>query len=305
MLDAERLVVFRSVAAHGSIAAAARELGYTRSAISQQMSALERTAGAALLIRGGNSITITPLGRRLLEHTERILIELRAAEATLHQDRTEITGTLRVGVAFREGPPIMSSALTQIRLKYPQLELTLAAVRDDQGADDVRHGRLDVAIQSSFGSRPPVEELGLKQWVLGSDELVLAVPATHPLAERPSCAIAELTEEAWVVCQSNPLGQTTLRLCAEASYRPHIVASVNDVATALDLVRVGWGITVAPQFTPATGSPDAVRRIPLEGVTARRHSMLLVRAGDEELPEIAAVVAAVHQAAQSTPLGTP
>ena len=115
MLDVDRLVVLRAVAAHGSMAGAARQLGYTRSAISQQMSALERSAGATLLIRTNNRMSLTPIAWRLVEHTERILIELRAAAATLDQDSDELTGALKVGIPFGEGPAIMGPALTGVR----------------------------------------------------------------------------------------------------------------------------------------------------------------------------------------------
>src|SRR5882757_3341869 len=98
MLDVDKLVALRAVAIHGSIAAAGRELGFTRSAISQQLTALERVAGTALLVRGGNRVTLTPIGRRLIEHTERIVTELRAAEAVLRQDAGEVSGELRIGV---------------------------------------------------------------------------------------------------------------------------------------------------------------------------------------------------------------
>jgi DNA-binding transcriptional LysR family regulator len=299
MLDTDRLIVLRSVAANGSIAAAARELGYTRSAISQQMSALERSAGAALLIRGGNTVTVTPLGRKLLEHTERILVELRAAEAALRQADGQVSGTLRIGVAFREGPAIMSTALTRIRQRYPQLELTLAAVTDDQASEEIRRGHLDAAIVSRFASRPPEPEPGLKEWTLGSDTLSLCVPADHSLSGRKKVAFPDLADEGWVICQANSLGRWMLRFCADAGYRPRIVASVQDVATAIGLVTVGWGITVAPELTP-TGVEGAVVKIPIEGMAVRRYSVLIVRDGEQNLPEISAVVSAVHKAVADT-----
>ena len=99
MLDVRKLLMLRAVAAEGSIAAAGRALRYTRSAVSQQLSALETEAGTALVDRRGNRITLTPAGRILLEHTERILVELRAAEATLSRDDQAVSGLLRVGVA--------------------------------------------------------------------------------------------------------------------------------------------------------------------------------------------------------------
>ena len=80
MLDVRKLIMLEAVMAEGSIAAAARRLQYTRSAVSQQVSALEAEAGTPLIDRAGNRITLTPAGRALVEHAERILVELRSAE---------------------------------------------------------------------------------------------------------------------------------------------------------------------------------------------------------------------------------
>jgi molybdate transport repressor ModE-like protein len=103
MLDVRKLAMLRAVAAEGSIAAAARSLQYTRSAVSQQLTALESEVGARLVDRRGNRIRLTRLGVALVAQTERILVELRAAEALLGSDSGEVRGLLRVGIPFREG----------------------------------------------------------------------------------------------------------------------------------------------------------------------------------------------------------
>ena len=294
MLDVQKLVVLRAVVAQGSIAAAARELGYTRSAISQQMSALERAAGTALLVRSGNSVAVTPTGRRLLEHTERILVELRAAEATLRQTHGEVAGTLRVGVPFREGPAVMSSALTNVRKRHPKLMITLAATTDLRGPEEVRQGTLDMAMLSTFGVFPGSCGPGLREWVLGRDALRLCVPDGHRLAEAETAALTDLADEPWVLSPSTPLGQLTLGLCKAAGFDPTVVATVDDVATALGLVSVGWGVTIAPDLTPV-GPGQRIVRLALPEVGASRHSVLVIRDGEQESPEIATVVEAVHK----------
>jgi molybdate transport repressor ModE-like protein len=120
MLDVRRLIMLRAVAAEGSIAAAARRLQYTRSAVSQQLSALEAEAGAALVERAGNRITLTPAGRGLVEHAERIVVELRAAEASL-EGATGITGVDVVRHSLhivRDGEhlsPRMAAAISAVR----------------------------------------------------------------------------------------------------------------------------------------------------------------------------------------------
>lgn len=293
MLDTQKLIMLRAVSTEGSIAAAARALGYTRSAVSQQISALERFAGTSLLVRTGNRATLTPVGRTLVEHTERILIELRAAEAALAHEGIEVTGRLHVGVPFREGPRIMSGALSEARRRYPGLEIQLAAIKDENGADLVHRGQLDMVILSRFGSAHASVGPGLREWVLGHDALRLCVPTGHRLAGAKACTLSDLRDEPWIISPAGALGRLVMTLCVAAGFEPRVVATVDDVATALGLVSIGWGITVAPDLTPA--NPESgVQRVQLDGLEAVRHSILIVRDGEESWPHMAAVIAAVH-----------
>jgi DNA-binding transcriptional LysR family regulator len=292
MLDVRKLIMLRAVAAEGSIAAAARALQYTRSAVSQQLSALESEAGTALVIRRGNKITLTPAGRTLVEHTERILVELRAAEATLTRDDMAISGLLRVGVPFREGPQVMSHALMEVRRKFPKIEIRLVATTDEKGPEAVLRGRLDMAIVSRIGT-PPHSLPGLREWNLGHDPLRLCVPDDHRLAAAGECTMGELRDEPWIVCPGNAIGRLTMALCLSAGFEPELAASVNDVGTAIGLVSIGWGVTIAPVLTPA-GTSMHVTRIPIAGVDTARHSALIVRDGDHLNPFIAAAITAVR-----------
>lgn len=292
MLDVHRLVMLRAVAAEGSIAAAARSLRYTRSAVSQQLSLLESEAGARLVDRTGNRIRLTRLGEALVAQTERVLAELRAAQALLDRDAGEVAGLLRVGIPFREGPQVMSRALTDVRRRYPGLEVQLIATSDETGPDDVRGERLDLAILSRIGPRPRNMPPGLREWILGADPLRLYVPASHPLAGRTSCALSEFRDEAWIVSRATSLGRMTTTLCAAAGFEPRIAALVDDLSTAIRLTGIGWGVTLAPELTPATPE-SSVARIPLDGVEATRQAILVARDGEETIPRIAAAVDAV------------
>jgi DNA-binding transcriptional LysR family regulator len=294
MLDIRKLVMLRAVAAEGSIAAAARTLSYTRSAVSQQLSALEVDAGAALVDRSGNRIRLTSVGRALVEHTERILVEMRAAEATLASNAGEVTGLLRVGIPFREGPPIMSRALSGLRDRYPDLHIQLIATTDESAVEDVRRERLDLAIRSRFGPHRADSVPGLQEWLLSSDPLRVYLPSDHPLADRQVCGLSELSDESWIVSHATRLGRITTTLCTAAGFEPRIAALVDDLSTAIRLVGIGWGVALAPELTPATPE-DAVVRVALDGVESRRHSVLVVRDGDYALPRIAVAVDAVRE----------
>src|SRR4029077_7801048 len=137
--------------------------------------------------------TLTPAGRALVEHAERILVELRSAEATLAGARTRITGLLRVGIPFREGPHIMSRALTEVRRRFPDMEIRLSATTDEDGPSALHRDQLDMAIVSRYGSAQGAPATtGLREWVLEHDPLRLCVPMDHPLAGAPGCTMARL-----------------------------------------------------------------------------------------------------------------
>jgi len=293
MLELRKLIMLRAVAAEGSIAAAARALQYTRSAVSQQLSSLEHETGTSLVGRHGNRVSLTPAGRALVEHTERILAELRAAEATLARDNLSVGGLLRVGVPFREGPPTMSHALIEVRRQFPGLQIRLVATTDEKGADAVRRGQIDMAIVSRIGEPPPRPAPGLREWQLGHDPLRLCVPDGHRLAGAGQCALADLRDEAWIVCPASTIGRLTMALCVSAGFEPELAATVNDIGTAIGLVGIGWGITIAPQLTPA-GAGAPVARIPITGVETLRHSVLIVRDGEHLSPPIASAITAVR-----------
>jgi DNA-binding transcriptional LysR family regulator len=305
VLDVRKLIMLQAVMAEGSIAAAARRLRYTRSAVSQQITALEAEAGTALIDRTGNHVTLTPAGRALVEHAERILVELRSAEATLAGAGSRITGLLRVGIPFREGPHIMSRALTEVRRRFPDMEIRLAATTDEEGADAVHRDQLDLAIVSRYGNAREAARPGLREWILGHDPLRLCVPSDHPLADHPlagavGCTMTRLAGEPWVMCPGTSLGRLVRSMCVAAGFQPRVAATVDDVGSALGLVGMGWGITIAPELTP-TGTAAPVVRLPVAGVDTDRFTVLIVRDGEHLSPRLAAAISAVRSVAAGLP----
>ena len=301
VLDVRKLIMLQAVMAEGSIAAAARRLQYTRSAVSQQITALEAEAGTSLIDRTGNRIALTPAGRALVEHAERILVELRSAEATLAGAGSPIGGLLRVGIPFREGPHIMSRALGEVRGRFPDMEIRLSAITNETGADAVHRDELDLVILSRYGHARAPSGQGLREWDLGQDPLTLCVPRDHPLADAGVCAMARLADEPWVLSPDTTLGRLVTSMCVTAGFQPRLAATVGDVGTAIGLVGIGWGITIAPELTPA--DPAEVSRLRITGVDVVRHSVLLVRDGEHLSPRMAAAISAVRAVGLGRPAG--
>jgi DNA-binding transcriptional LysR family regulator len=150
-----------------------------------------------------------------------------------------------------------------------------------------------MAIVSRVGAAQPRPAPGLREWQLGHDPLRLCVPDGHRLARAEQCTMTELRDEAWIVCPASTIGRLTMALCVSAGFEPELAATVNDIGTAIGLVGIGWGITIAPELTPAgTGMP--VARIPITGVDTVRHSVLIVRDGEHLSPTIGAAITAVR-----------
>jgi DNA-binding transcriptional LysR family regulator len=180
VLDVRKLVLLREVGARGSIAAAAQALNYTRSAVSQQLSALESETGAALLDRGSKRAELTAAGRLLVAHTERVLTQLETAEAQLLARDGKVTGELRVGVPLHEGPALLVPALNRLRAHHPDLRITLHGVDPDEGRQTVRLGRLDAVLASGYPQVPEPRVPGLYEEEVISDRIRLAIRARSP-----------------------------------------------------------------------------------------------------------------------------
>lgn len=298
MLDVRKLVLLREVGARGSIAAAAQALNYTRSAVSQQLSALEAETGAALLDRGSKRAELTAAGRLLVTHTERVLAELEAAEAQLLARDGRVAGELRVGVPLHEGPALLVPALTRLRGRHPRLRVTLHGVAPDEGRQTVRLGRLDAVLAAGYPQVPEARVPGLYEEEVVSDRIRLAVPPGHPLARGAGPRdLAAFAREPWLLDRTSRLGRLALHLCADAGFVPDIVSDIGDMQAVFGLVSLGWGVALVPDLVPdRPGLP--VVRVPLTGTDPVRHITLVVRQGALNSPPVAALLPAVREAAE-------
>ncbi|MFF4018650.1 LysR family transcriptional regulator [Streptomyces sp. NPDC001843] len=298
VLDVRKLVLLREVGARGSIAAAAQALNYTRSAVSQQLSALEAETGTALLDRGSRRAELTASGRLLVEHTERILAALETAQAhLLAREDGKVTGELRVGVPLHEGPALLVPALNRLRERHPELRITLHGVDPDEGRRTVRLGQLDAVLATGYPQVPEPAVPGLYEEEVISDRIRLVIAPGHPLARAEGTrTLAEFAQEPWLLDRTSRLGKLALHLCADAGFVPDVVSDIADMQAVLALVSLGWGVALAPDLVPGRpGHP--VARVTLEGIRPVRRITLVVREGSLDSPPVAALLPTVREAA--------
>jgi DNA-binding transcriptional LysR family regulator len=162
MLDVRKLRLLRELAHRGTIAAVAEALAYTPSAVSQQLTALERETGVPLLERTGRRVTLTPAARGLVERTEQILATLQEAAAELATAATELTGVLRIGVFPTAVQTILTPALVALSTDHPGLELTVTELDPAAVPDALRDESLDVALIQEYDYVPIGYDQGLQ-----------------------------------------------------------------------------------------------------------------------------------------------
>ncbi len=199
MLDFRRLRLLHELALRGTIGAVAEALAFTPSAVSQQLSALEREAGVPLLERTGRRVTLTPAGQRLVPHAEAVLERLELAAAELVDARQGLAGPLRIGTFPTAARAILPAALVALADRHPRLEPMLSEVDPAAVADALRAGELDVALVHDYDFVPSLAEPGLATEPLCAEAMYLAslTPPEYPVSLPPPDAAGAAPVGAW------------------------------------------------------------------------------------------------------------
>jgi DNA-binding transcriptional LysR family regulator len=282
-LDVRRLRVLRELAERGTVAATAEALAFTPSAVSQQLSALEREAGVALLEREGRRLALTDAGRTLVAHADAVLAQLERAEAELAAAAQEVTGTLRVA-AFSSFARSLLPRAAAAMLKHERLDLHVRDAEPQDSLPLLRLGELDVVIAQRFPYVPRDFGPAFHVVELFDDPLHLA---TGPGHEDAPLSFAELADRPWVAGHpGTSCHEVVIHACRAAGRAPRIVAFSNDFAVVGALVGEGVGIAMIPAIAHDQAPPPVTLR-PFDPPLARQ-VLAVVRSGSEHRPAVAA-----------------
>src|SRR6202012_5812622 len=300
MLDLHRLRLLKEFAVRGSIAATASALGHPASAVSQQLAALEREAGAALLDRTARRAELTDTGRRLADYAERILTLVEEAEADVSARAQDPSGRVVVS-AFPSAAVAFAPVLANRLRAHPGLTLLLRQAAGEVGLGQVRSGEVDVAIVDDWTGRlaAPEDDI-LSYYHLVSDPLVLAIPHAHPAARASGPAgLSDLRDEAWMAApEGEPSRPAGGRLLTEAGAASPVPWEFEGLGTILSLVARGIGVAIVPRLALATGERRVAVR-PLAGSDAHREVYAVARTASVRRPSVSAVLAALRAAAEA------
>ncbi|WP_037908471.1 LysR family transcriptional regulator [Actinacidiphila yeochonensis] len=270
------LRVFREVAERGTLTAAAAVLGYTQSAVSRQIAALERAAGAPLLERHPSGVRLTPAGHVVLRRAVAVVAEVDAGAREL-AGMPDRPATVRLGWFASAGALLVPRALAALSRSHPAVTVVTREGSTPALVRAVRAGTVDLALLASAPPfRPPDSEApALALRTLTERPLLLALPAGHPLARGEGVDIVDLRGQRWIAAPRAGEDQL-MGVWPGLDERPEIVHTVRDWLAKLALVAEGFGLTTIPASL-AGAVPPGVRVLPVRGGPQEQRRLLLAR----------------------------
>ncbi|CAL9534343.1 HTH-type transcriptional regulator CynR [Streptomyces sp. enrichment culture] len=295
MIEARHLRVLRAVATTGSFSGAARELGCTQPAVSQQMKALEAAAGTPLLVRSGREMRLTEAGEALVRHATGILAGLAAAEEEVAALAGLRAGRVRL-VSFPSGSStLVPTAVAAMRADHPGTRVSLVEAEPPRSVDMLRAGDCEIALAFRYEAAPEWDDLVVRP--LLTDRLVGLVPEGHPFADADEVDIGTLAEEPWIAgcprCRRH-----LVQVCEAAGFTPRIDFATDDYPAVVGLVGAGLGVAVLPELAVESVRPKGTRPVRL-GPEVRREVVALTLPDLAQVPAVSAMLdrlaAAAHR----------
>ena len=267
MLDLRRLQMFHAVATRQSFSAAALDLNYTQSSVSEGVAALERDLGVTLLDRSTRPVSLTPGGEIVLAHAEALLGQAAAVEDDLAALAAGDTGRLRLAGFYTAWSSFLPSAVADFARSHPRVELELDQLDPPEAIQALRAGEIDLAVIYRFDSDDPAEDPNerLASTHLAHDSFALAVPARGKLARKGRLRLTDLEDASWVTARIGTAYTVLLReFCREhGGFEPRLDYPVDDVGMAQPLVAAGMAVSLLPSLDLAQTHPGvAVRQLP-------------------------------------------
>lgn len=299
-IDVRRLQILRQVALRGTIAAAAEALAFTPSAVSQQLTALERETGAELLERSGRGVRLTDAGRVLVHHADAVLLELDKAEAALQASVNEVTGTLRVGAFASVTASVLAPALAALAAQYPDLTVTIHDLDPTSALRDLRLGEVDVVVAHEYDHMVQPREPGVHRRLLFTEPIFAVTP---PGRLRPGVAVdlAELEGDRFAAAPpTSDCGKAVREACRAVGFEPDVRFNFVEFPVLLDLVRAGLAVSLLPALA-LTDDREGYEVHHLSSGGFSRRVFVACRQGSSPRPSVVALLAAVTGAAAAAP----
>jgi DNA-binding transcriptional LysR family regulator len=293
MIDLVSLDALRAVGTHGSVVAAADALGFTPSAVSQQIKRLERQTGVPLLERVGRGVMLTGHGRHLVEQGARLLADLEELQAGLHQQAATVAGHVRLAAFSTAMRGLIAPALPQVLAVHPDLRVSLTEREPWDTIGLVAAGQADLGVVHSWGDVPLSIPGHVARTTIGHDLAEVIVRRDHRLAGRTVVTPRDLAGEDWIATPEGSIcRQWLLRMYEGTGRLPRIAHVSMEFDSHLALVRAGLGIALIPRLGRSPLGDDLVAVEAADPVPSRE-ILALHRASMSDSPAIGALLTAL------------
>ena len=268
VLEVRRLLLLRELAVRGTVAAVADALNYTPSAVSQQLSQLEKEVGLPLLRKSGRRLQLTPQAELLVASAAEVLDTLERAEAALQDSLTQVSGRVRVAVFQSAALALMPGTLRTMAARYPGVRVEMVQREPEEALRETWARDFDMVIAEQYPAHAAPHHPGLDRRDLTSDAIRLALPAEE-VAARPMAALADARDAAWVM---EPRGAASRhwaeQLCRSAGFEPDVRYETADLQAHIRLVESGNAVALIPDLVWAGRTPGC-RLLELPGAPRR------------------------------------
>lgn len=234
---------FEALSRTGHFGRAADECAVTQPAMSMQIQELERELGLALFERRRNGVSLTPDGEEVLARVRTILAETEAISA-MSTHRKGLSGTLRLGVIPTIGPYLLPGLLPALPDAYPDLKIAVRETRTASLLLELQQGRLDMIVAAL-----PLDGQDIVAEPLLRDRFLLATSAARPAP--PAAALKEFiaSEQLLLLEEGHCLRDQALNHCEAAGIRYGEIYGTSNIATLIQMVANGLGITLVPEIS--------------------------------------------------------
>lgn len=293
--DVVRLRSLIQVAERGTISAAANALGYTPSAVSQQLAALEAELGVPLRERRGRNVVLTEAGHLVVQHGQDVLAAVERTQTAVADLQGEPAGPVRIGTLPSAIATLLPTALPHIRERHPRVEPEVIVYPLDDNVRELRLGSLDLAIDQSYGTAPHDLFDELDRTLLIEEHLLLLSSVSDPRS-----SVADTVDHHWVLPPpDSAYGRAIRAVLANHGLAPQVRYRTEDNAATVRLVAAGLAVAIVPAL--------ALIDVPVKVHTARvpdahRRIYALTRPASSSRPAVRVVIEALEQAARATPL---
>ncbi|GEP37870.1 LysR family transcriptional regulator [Nocardioides psychrotolerans] len=297
MIDLAALGSLRAVDTHGSVVAAAEALGFTPSAVSQQVKRLEKQTGVPLLERVGRGVMLTSHGRHLVDAGGRLLTDLEEIEAGLHRQAATVAGHLRLAAFSTAMRGLVAPVVRALRDAHPDLTLSLSEREPWDTVDLVAAGHYEVGVVHRWGDVALAIPEHLVATTVAHDVADVIVHREHPLAGRTRVSPHDLVDEDWIATHEGTICREWLTRMYDGTGRlPRIAHQSMEFDSHLALVRAGLGIALVPRLGRADLHADLVA-VPAHDPVPTREVIAVHRRSMTTSPAVAAVLAALGRSA--------